>query len=121
MNYNQQVLRTQLFRALAQAGARLTPVQRQEVDLNGVPQGEPQVIGCLYGLDYRSQGVGGGLHIDLPGVIIGGDNTRRYVAVLKQGEPPRQGDKLMLDAQGTEILKADCQMDVVYLLTLGGG
>ena len=118
MNYQQQTLRSQLYRALKQAGARPVPVQRQEADPNGVPQGDPRITGCLYGIDYLSQNAGGGLHIDLPGIVLGGENTRRFAALLQQGEAPRQGDRLMLDAQGTEILRADCQLGVMYLLTL---
>ena len=34
------------------------------------------------------------------------------------GAGDAQGDRLMLDAQGTEILRADCQLGVMYLLTL---
>lgn len=120
MNYQQLTLKVQLNRALAQAGARRIPIQRQAIDANGVPQGEAQIVGCLYGIDYRSQATGGGLHIDLPGVVIGGDNARRYVGIRQHGKPPAKGDKLMISTDGVEILQVDCQMGVVYQLTLGG-
>lgn len=103
--------------ALVKAGGKWTPIFRQAADPNGVPEGEPQRIGCMLGVRY-TRGQMSAITIDIPGVIIRPE-TPRFEGVLAGGcEPPRQGDSICVGGKQVNVLDVMNQAPPLYVLTL---
>jgi len=96
-------VRRQVIRALRLAGAKPARVTRKARDPNGMPTGETEEIGMMYGVCYRQGQINGTPQIAMPGVTVCGGTKPRYMGVVIQGDPPRKGDCLC-DPEGERTL-----------------
>lgn len=96
-------VRRQVIRALRLAGAKPARVTRKARDPNGMPTGETEEIGMMYGVCYRQGQMNGTPQIAMPGVTVCGGTKPRYMGVVIQGDPPRKGDCLC-DPEGERTL-----------------
>ncbi len=102
---------------LAKAGGKWTPIFRQPIDPNRVPEGEPQRIGCMLGVRY-ARGQMSAITIDIPGLLIRPE-TPRFEGVLANGcEPPQKGDTLCLGGKQIIVLDVMGHAPPLYVLTL---
>lgn len=104
--------------ALAKAGAKWTPILRQETDANGVPRGEPVRIGCLLGLKYRKGSSGTTLRIDIPGTVIRTDSDRFEGMAMEGCAAIRKGDLLCIAGTRRKVLDIQEPAPRLYVLTL---
>lgn len=96
-------VRRQVIRALRLAGAKPARVTRKARDPNGMPTGETEEIGMMYGVCYGQGQINGTPQIAMPGVTVCGGTKPRYMGVVIQGDPPRKGDCLC-DPEGERTL-----------------
>lgn len=111
-------MRRMVKTALRDLGAADCNVKRVPADANGVPTGEAQVIGSLYGVAYRKGYTNGGVRIDLPG-IVATDTTRRFACVASDTVTPKEGDTITIDGRDVQVIDAGIQPGSIFFdLTL---
>ena len=105
-----------IAKALLDAGAVWTPYERQTLDANGMPSGEPHRVGCMVGLRYDvSQSRMS--RLDIPGVILS-DVHPMVVGILPAAvAAPQAGDSLITSDGKKRVLNAKVQ-DRLATLTI---
>lgn len=96
---NLAMLRQRLRTAIVAMGGRRVTITRPKLDANGVPEGEPKVIGCALGLRYE-RGTNATLIMDIPGMVARLDTPRILFAAcggderkIKKGDIIAYGDE----------------------------
>jgi len=107
----------QIHRALVVAGAKTIPVYRQPVDANGVATGEPQRIGCLFGMFY-TRGQRDTVLIATPGIVARTDTDRLIATACGCARSVSIGDTLFWGSRKYKVLEATIHMDVALALVL---
>ncbi len=107
-------------KALREYGAKCCPVYREEKDVNGVPTGKVDKIGCVYGMRYE-RGQAANVLADLPGVAVRVDAPRISCAITGCAKQLRAGDLICYDGTWYSVVLANVQMDILADVVLKEG
>lgn len=114
--FQKAMLRRQVMTALKLMEAEKYTILRPKLDENGMPAGQEELVGVLFGVRWRKSSGMRSLLIAIPGITLDGSQSERLFGLMTFGEAPREGDRVQEIERGGRILDAQSGFGVISLI-----
>lgn len=114
--FQKAMLRRQVMTALKLMEAEKYTILRPKLDENGMPSGQEELVGVLFGVRWRKSSGMRSLLIAIPGITLDGSQSERMFGLMTFGGSPQAGDLIAEIPRGGRILDAREHYGVISLI-----